>query len=198
MGAGCGRGRRRPGPRQKGSERDPEGEGEGGAGATHCGYQVLQGPAEPHAAAEALLQVLQGEVEARGHLDSSYPGDGGLWGTSSALVASALPPEANFSLHSCPWRKGGGAKPQIPTSVHTPVHTSHPHSWAREVCPGRRINQRRTFLHSHWWLIGPGAAPLCVNKRTIQSLWPAVVGGLLYTGHDFNHFTARPGGKSSY
>lgn len=90
-GACCGRGRRRPGP-PAGPERDPAGEGR--TEATHCGHQVLQGPAEPHSAAEAQLQVLQGGAEARGHLGRSYPGDRGLRGASPALPASALPPEA--------------------------------------------------------------------------------------------------------
>lgn len=108
-----------------GSEPDPE--GEGGAEATHCGYQVLQGPAEPHTAAEAQLQVLQGGAEARGHLDRSYPGDRGLWGTSPALVASALPPGANFSLHSCPW--GAPAKRTgSDQCAHTCAHAPSPHT----------------------------------------------------------------------
>lgn len=91
-----------------GPERDPAGEGR--TEATHCGHQVLQGPAEPHSAAEAQLQVLQGGAEARGHLGRSYPGDRGLWGASPALPASALPPEA-FLLSARP--RGG------PRQAHT-------------------------------------------------------------------------------
>lgn len=53
-GWGCGRGRRRRDPRER--------LGWGGAETTHCGHQVLQSPAEPHRAAEAQLQVLQGAV----------------------------------------------------------------------------------------------------------------------------------------
>lgn len=107
-----------------GPERDPAGEGR--TEATHCGHQVLQGPAEPHSAAEAQLQVLQRGAEARGHLGRSSPGDRGLWGASPALPASALPPEA-FLL---PTRPRGGPRQ---------AHTFRPvcrHLCARRV-PGK-------------------------------------------------------------
>lgn len=42
----------------------------------------------------------QEEPRASGYLDRCYPEVGGLWVPSPALLASALPPEANFSLHT--------------------------------------------------------------------------------------------------
>lgn len=139
---------------QAGSERDPE--GEGGAEATHCGYQVLHGPAEPHAAAEAQLQVLQGGTEARGHLDRSHPGDRGLWvlHPPSWLLPSLWRPTSLSTLV-----RGGTPTKRTDSdqSAHVCAHAPSP---LLGTLPGKRIRQRRTFLRPHWWLIGPpgGAA----------------------------------------
>lgn len=62
---------------------DPGG-GEGGTEATHCSHQVLQGPAEPHSAAEAQLQVLQEGTE-------------GLWSRGQVLPKRSRRPLGSFT-----------------------------------------------------------------------------------------------------
>lgn len=118
------------------------------------------------------------EPRAGGHLDRSYPGARGLWVPSPALLASALPPEANFILRTLSRADPSANSTHSDLSSHTCAHASS-RACAHGMCPGGL---------SH---------PVCTRSPSLLfGLCPTVISRLLYTGHDFYHFTHSPGGRS--
>ena len=155
---------------------------ERGAEATHCSHEVLQSPAEPHGAAEAHLQVLQGGAEG-----SWSPGEAPfrgprLLGPSPALLASARPPEASSALLPTGERRGGGLPPSSLSSLsaHTCAHAPSPRLCMPRVPTGRHHQRVQSGpTHSHPCLIvPPGLPPLRVSFRKMQTV--PVTGCLLY------------------
>lgn len=123
---------------------------ERGAEATHCSHEVLQSPAEPHGAAEAHLQVLQGGAEG-----SWSPGEAPfrgprLLGPSPALLASARPPEASSALLPTGERRGGGLPPSSLSSLsaHTCAHAPSPRLCMPRVPTGRHHQACTEWSHT--------------------------------------------------
>lgn len=151
---------------------------EGRAEATHCGHQVLQGPTEPHSPAETQLQVLQGGAEG--------------WGSPGLVLPRGSRPLGSFTrpLGFCPPSRGQLCSPHtLPCGPLRQQHTLRPvrtHLWTRVIpclCPWHV--SRRTE---------PSSVHMCPSL--LFGLCPTVISCLLYTGHDFYHFTHSPGGRS--